>query len=229
MWGRNNTFVFNNPFWVVPAVSSTTVVEVPVWLDYSRPLPAPVGDFVAVGDLVGDEFDDLSDSPPPDPAAVEAIQLFDQARTAFQARDFKRALELIDESIALSPSDATLHEFRALCLFALKDFQQAAGTIYAVLAAGPGWNWETLVSLYASVSVYTEQLRALESHVRANPDDAAATFLLAYHYITMGHLESAVKQLEQVTRLLPDDQLSAQLLEAFRQAGADSTAPLPAP
>jgi cytochrome c-type biogenesis protein CcmH/NrfG len=113
-------------------------------------------------------------------------------------------------------------------LFALGDFQQAAGTIYAVLAAGPGWNWETLVSLYDNVATYTGQLRALETHVRDNPEDAAATFLLAYHYITMGHLENAVKKLEQVTRLLPDDQLSAQLLEAFQQVATESAAPAPA-
>ena len=35
------------------------------------------------------------------------------------------------------PGDAVLHEFRALCLFALGEYQQAASPLYAVLSVGP--------------------------------------------------------------------------------------------
>jgi thioredoxin-like negative regulator of GroEL len=162
-----------------------------------------------------------------DPLTQEAMELFDEAREFFKNSDYEVALQLADQAIELLPSDATLHEFRALCLFALKDYQQAAATVYAVLAAGPGWNWETLASLYRSTTTHTQQLRALEAYVRENPDDAAATFLLAYQYMTMGHLETAVTMWERVSRLLPEDQLTAQLLEAFRP---DVSAPAePAP
>jgi hypothetical protein len=37
----------------------------------------------------------------------------------------------------LLPSDATLHEFRGLTLFAQGNYKDAAATLYAVLAAGP--------------------------------------------------------------------------------------------
>jgi tetratricopeptide (TPR) repeat protein len=190
------------------------VVEVPVWRDYSAPLQAPPETFVE-----GEE------APPPDPEMNESMALFDDARDAFKNEDFTKALEFVDGAIALLPSDATLHEFRALCLFALKDYQQAAGTIYAVLAAGPGWNWETLASLYRSPTTHTQQLRALEAYVRENPEDAAAIFLLAYHYMTMGHLDAAVRMWERVARLLPEDELTAQLLEAFRPEIAEPAAP----
>jgi tetratricopeptide (TPR) repeat protein len=155
----------------------------------------------------------------------QAMALFDEARAAFKNEDFAAALARIDQAIDLLPSDATLHEFRALCLFAMNDYQQAAAAIYAVLAAGPGWNWETLASLYPNVDVYTRQLRALEAHVRENRDDSAAKFLLAYHYMTAGHLDAAVKMWEQVAQLLPEDQLTAQLLEAFRPAVAERLQP----
>lgn len=219
-WGRNQTFIFHNPFVVVPPVSTTTtVVEVPVFLDYSRPLPLPAEDLSAV------DFD--SDEPfvPEDETTEEAIDYFDDARAAFRRGDYDEALRYIDSAIELTPSDATLHEFRALSLFAMGDYQEAAATIYAVLAAGPGWNWETMASLYENPATHTEQLRALEAHVRENPEDSAAMFLLAYQYMTMGHLDAAVRQWERVAQLLPEDKLTAQLLEAFGPTTGDGAQP----
>jgi tetratricopeptide (TPR) repeat protein len=210
MLGGGDTFVFNNPFHVAPA--TTTIVHA----DYSQPIPAP------------QQLEDGEEAPPMDEATEEAIALFDKGREAFRAGDYKKALELADQSIERLPTDATLHEFRALALFAMKEFQQAAATIYAVLATGPGWNWETVSSLYANTETFTAQLRALEDYTRANPKDAAPAFLLAYHYLVMGHTNEAVKMLERVKQLLPDDPLVGQLLDAFRQdAPAAFTKPVP--
>jgi tetratricopeptide (TPR) repeat protein len=202
MLGGGDTFVFNNPFHVAPA--TTTIVQ----LDYSQPIPAPTPP------PEGEE------EPPMDEATEKAIALFDKGREAFRGGDHKRALALADEAIELLPTDATLHEFRALVLFAMKEFQQAAAVIYSVLATGPGWNWETLESLYANIETYTAQLRALEEYTRTNPKEAGPAFLLAYHYLTMGHLKEAVKMLERVYELLPEDPLTSQLLEAFREKKA---------
>jgi tetratricopeptide (TPR) repeat protein len=212
MFGRGTTVVFNNPFVVQPVVNTTKIVEVPVF-DYSQPIP--VSQASSSSETMFAE--DTDEPPPPDPEMERAMSLFDEARDAFKDGNYKEALRQVDRAIAFFPSDATLHEFRALCLFALKDYQEAAATMYAVLSAGPGWNWETLSSLYRSTSTYTQQLRALEGFKRENPDDAAAAFLLAYHYMTMGHLDSAVRVWERVAELLPESELTAQLLDAFQQ------------
>ena len=74
-----------------------------------------------------------------------------------------------DQVLKQTPDAAVVHEFRALCLFALKRYDEAAAVDYAVLTAGPGWNWSTLVGLYPDVDTYTNQLRALEAFVRTNP------------------------------------------------------------
>jgi len=203
MYGRDDSFRYSNPFYAAPAFVATTAV--PAGLDYSHEIEPPPADL--------EEYEGA----PPDEATQQAIAHFDAARSAFKQGDYDVALKRVDEAIGLLPSDATLHEFRGLVLFAQGEFQQAAATIYAVLAVGPGWSWETLVGLYADTSTYTEQLRALEGYVRANPTDAAAMFLLAYHYITMGHLTEAVTMLERVSKKLPDDQLTDQLLTALRQ------------
>src|SRR5262249_18533709 len=156
-----------------------------------------------------------------DPQTIEvadaAVEVFDRARDAFKDGDYKQALALTDQAIKELPTDATLHEFRALVLFAQKEYKSAAETLYAVLAAGPGWDWDTMKSLYADTATYREQLRALEAYQRDHPNAADASFVLAYHYMVLGHLNAAITQLENVVKLLPESQLSAKMLTALKE------------
>lgn len=110
-----------------------------------------------------------------------------------------------------------------LTLFALQRDDEAATALYAVLATGPGWDWATLIGLYVQPEIYTGQLRALESYVRQNPQSAAARFVVAYHYVTAGHLDAAIDQLKEVTRLQPKDLVATQLLRQLQQVMPGST------
>ena len=112
---------------------------------------------------------DTQAAPPPAEVADPAIAKFDSAREAFGSGDYAGALRLTDEALKVLPNDATLHEFRALVLFAVGKYDLAAGPLYAVLSVGPGWDWTTMAGLYPSIDVYTAQLRKLEAFVRANP------------------------------------------------------------
>ena len=127
------------------------------------------------------------------------------------------------------PNDATLHEFRALVLFAVGKYDLAAGPLYAVLSVGPGWDWTTMIGLYPSADVYTAQLRKLEAFVKANPRSTAGRFVLAYHYLTQGHTDAAVAQLKQVVALAPQDTLSAQLVKQFSKPGSEPDTPTATP
>ncbi len=146
------------------------------------------------------------------------LQQHSAARDAFKAGDFQRALDLTDQVLKDTPNVPVVHEFRALCLFALKRFDEAAAVDYAVLSAGPGWNWSTLVGLYPDVDTYTNQLRALEASVRTNPSSPSTQFLLGYHYLVEGHQDAAASQFEKVTQLQPTDQLSASFVKALKKA-----------
>ena len=134
----------------------------------------------------------------------------------------------IMKAIRLLPSDATLHEFRAMTLFAQGRYKDAAATLYAVLAAGPGWGWDTMRGLYPDEDTYTRQLRALEEYVRKDPKSGEAHFVLAYQYLVLGVKDEAVKQLREVVRLQPQDQLSAALLKALTTPEKEAPAPAPA-
>ncbi|HEY1064958.1 MAG TPA: tetratricopeptide repeat protein [Pirellulales bacterium] len=155
----------------------------------------------------------------PNAASKDALsQAFDAAREAFYNGAYEDSLKLTNQALALAPRDAAINEFRSLVLFALGRYQESAATIHAVLAVGPGWDWTTLSSLYPKQSVYVDQRRKLEAAVTADPKAADVRFLLAYHYITAGNIDSAVPLLEQVTKLQPKDQLAADLYKMYAPA-----------
>jgi len=194
-------YPYYNPYYV-------PVVNQPIVYNYSTPIPVATQDpGVAVADTAADE-------PPPVPQSDNPD--FDAAREAFKVGDYGAALASVDAAIAKVSTDAVLHEFRALVLFAMQNFQQAAGVIHSLLAVGPGWDWTTMSSLYADPDIYTQQLRVLEDYTLAHPKAADAHFLLAYHYTICSHSDAAAAQLQQVVRLMPSDRLAGELLQMIQ-------------
>ena len=154
---------------------------------------------------------DTTGAPASESVVDPAMATFDAARASFKQGNYDQALAQTDQALKSVPSDTAMHEFRALCLFALKRYDEAAATLYAVLSVGPGWDWATLVGLYPDVEVYTAQLRALEAYCDANLTSAPARFVLGYHYLTQGHTQAAETVFKQVVAILPTDTLSAKL------------------
>ena len=174
----------------------------------------------------------IAPSTAPVPSGTLPLQtVLNVSVAAFKQNQFDRALEEVNRGIEQHPGEAVLHEFRALILFAKGDYQQAAATLHAVLAVGPGWDWNTLISVYSSASVYSTQFRALEGFVKQKPDDGAARFLLAYHYLTGGHRDAAARMLRRVVELVPNDRVAAELLKSLTSEKAElpQLAALPTP
>lgn len=166
---------------------------------------------------------------PPQPSVTDqAGAEFDAAREAFKAGDYDKALVQIDQAIRELPNETVLHEFRGVTLFALTRYTDAASPLYAVLAVGPGWDWNTFIGLYPDVSIYTGQLRGLESYCRTNPNSAAARFVLAYLYMTQGSTSAAVQALKRVVALQPEDTISAQLIKRLDPSYSPPKATAPA-
>lgn len=199
---------YYNPYYVV---TPTTIVY-----DYAQPIPVAYNTQVVSVD-------------PNEGATTD--QILASAIAAFKLNDYDQALDIVNSGITRNSDDAVLHEFRSLVLFAKGDYQQSAATIHSVLAVGPGWNWTTLSGMYSDVGIYTLQLRALEAAVKANPDDAASRFLLAYHYMSDGYPDAATTQFQRVVALVPNDQVSANLLKMLtaQQPPAAANAPQATP
>lgn len=206
---------YSNPFYTEPYV-----IEGGAPLDYSQPVQ--VVQYVDQGAAAPAATEAAAPT-----VSDDAVRNFEGARAAFFNGDYPQAMEYVNKSLAKMPNDPALHEFRALVLFAQKQFKESAGTIYAVLAVGPGWDWTTLVGLYPNVSVYTEQLRALEAFSKTNPGSADGRFLLGYHYMTMGHNDAARKQFEAMLKILPGDNVATQLVQALSPKDAEKVAAAP--
>jgi tetratricopeptide (TPR) repeat protein len=166
----------------------------------------------------------------PPGVSPEAVAKFDQARAVFVEGNYKESLKLTDEALAKMPRDAALHEFRALVLFALTRYAEAAAAIHPVLDVGPGWDWKTMSSLYPSIDTYTTQLRALEE-ARNKNKTADLFFLTGYHYLTLGHPDTALGEFQKALELQPKDAVTASLVATMspRDAKPSATPPGSAP
>jgi tetratricopeptide (TPR) repeat protein len=184
-------------------------------------------------------------APADDEAIARSTQksesLIRESQDAFKQKNYLVALELADKAIAESPGDGALHEYRALVLFALGKYGDAAGVLNPVLASGPGWDWSTMIALYDAQETYTDQLQKLEAYTEQKPDAADSHFLLGYHYMVCGHLDLATPQFDTAVRLMPNDSVSKELAELTRATakpgdtepaqtgGQAEEAPAPAP
>lgn len=198
-WAINRTawatgyYGYSNPYYV--QTNNT-------YYNYSQP--------IEVVETYPETSDDGTAVPPDVPE--EARTTFDTALQQFYDGNYQDALNSVNQAVKETPNDAAVHEFRALVLFALGQYDECAATLYAVLSVGPGWDWTTMSGLYPSVDVYTQQLRALEAYRNEHPQESAPRFVLAYQYLTQGHDDAAEAQLQKVVELNPQDSLSKNLL-----------------
>jgi tetratricopeptide (TPR) repeat protein len=203
-WTVGSTFAYDNPYYDASsyAPEGVTNYTVPQALDYSEPIPE-------TSDTEAENTDqDVVD---------DAMNHFNLARAYFKKGMYANATAEVEQALAELPGDRSMHEFLALSLFARGRYQAAAGALYAVLAGGPGMDWNTLAGLYPNTETYTAQLRRLADYVGKHPKDTSSRFLLAYHYLVLNDRDAALTELRTVTKLRPDDKLSAQLAQALAQ------------
>ncbi len=217
-WGLGNLIYntgyqsYKNPYPAPPVQSGNTTI-----INYNEPLSVSAGKMPP-----GDENTEKS-------AEEKSSAALDASRAAFKTGDYLTALKSVDEAIAAVPGDTAIHEYRALILFALGKYGEAAGVLNPVLASGPGWDWTTMTGLYPSQSVYTDQLRKLEDYARSKANDAAPHFLLGYHYMVCSHIEKAYAEFDTTVKLQPADSIAAQLRDLCKSSvspdGDDDAAP----
>ena len=215
-WADQSRNDFASGFmWGIAAWSMGNMVYNMGYKTYSNPYPAPPvqNTYITYAEPVSVA---AAANPPGDDAVADAAdtrsqEAMERSRTAFKNGDYMAASKAVDEAIAATPGDVTLHEYRALVFFALGKYSDAAGVLNPVLASGPGWGWDTMVGFYDSSSTYDAQLRKLEDYVKGTPDGADGHFLLGYHYLVCGHTEKSYEQFARTVELQPADSIARQL------------------
>ena len=211
-----------NPYY--SAVPAAVVAASPY--DYSQPV------FVDSSSASGQAAPVVEGTQPADDSqaaaqASPADVAVDEALAKFKAGDYAGALAGFDKALRLSPKDSVIHEVRALALFALGRYPEAAATLNSVLASAPGMDWTTVSNVYGSVDAYTGHLRKLEDFCRTHPDDAAAHFVLGYQYLVGGSSDMAAAALRVVIAKQPGDVVAKRLLDAIAPAAQDQAQPAP--
>ena len=213
LWGptiyQSGYYNYSNPY-----ATSPTIIEMQsgpqVVVDYTQPIPSePI---IINNTITGADSGEGENVPQLIEPDQMGLQAYEEARDLFYQGNYKAALAKANLALSSLSSDSTLHQFRALCLFATQEYRSAAAVINSVLSVGPGWDWTTLSSLYESTDTYETQLRNLEAFVSENPKAAFGHFLLAYQYITCGYNDEAIAELRETLKLEPSDTVAASLL-----------------
>ncbi|MFO1092406.1 MAG: tetratricopeptide repeat protein [Planctomycetaceae bacterium] len=231
-WGLNRlNYWFGYSNYYNPYYYQSYPVSDSVVIDYSQPLTVyEQAEYAQPAATAPTAAPPATTAPATEPSADPGMAAFEEGRTAFIAGNYDAALKGVNAALSYRPDDATLHEFRALIMFATGQYRDAAAGLNAVLAVGPGWDWTTLSGLYSNMETYTEQLRKLEDYTKQHPQASDARFVLAYHYITCGHTAAAAQQLQKVVAANPRDEVATQMLQMV--AGPDGlpgTTPAPPP
>jgi tetratricopeptide (TPR) repeat protein len=196
-------FAFDNPYYeepvVLPTVVESPAVTVQAVFNYSQPIEVPARD----KDVLDEDVE------------AQAGKLFGQARDAFRDGRPASALRFVDRALNLVPGDTLMHEFRALVFFAQRNYKDAAAILYAVLAKGPGWDWDTLAGFYPPGDSYTKQFTALEDYCKKHPKASEAYFLLGYHYLVLGEKDAAASAFAVSAKLEPKNKLAASLASSL--------------
>ncbi len=159
--------------------------------------------------------------------AQTGAMFFSQAENAFQAGKYRDSFRLANHAAIESPENPRAPELMSLSLFALGEYPAAAAQAHFALALGPPTDWASIFGYYGDVATYTKQLRALEKYSGDNPQSVEGHFLLGYHYLITGYTKPALKELQEVVKLAPNDKLTAALVKKY---GGDATpAQPPAP
>ncbi|QJE97228.1 tetratricopeptide repeat protein [Luteolibacter luteus] len=193
-------YTYENPYTPEPYTYGDTVIR------YEQPMSVTAAEY-PTGDEAASDL-----------AATRSAEALDRSRDSFLREDYLAALKEVDEAISYQPGDSAQHEYRALVLFALGKYDDAAGVLNPILASGPGWDRRTMIGLYRTEGAYLDQLAKLEAYVQASPGRPAPRFLLGYHYLVNGRLSDAEREFGEVTRLQPSDSIARQLRDLAKSS-----------
>jgi tetratricopeptide (TPR) repeat protein len=176
--------------------------ENPYVVDNSVGLPANNGDYAPPRDVT-------------EPQAASSEPFDQQGEDAFRARDYMAANRAWQHAVVDDPSNGALAMKLALALFAVGEYQEAAGATQRVLMLLPQEKWGQVVSdhkkLYANPKDYLDQLRSLSKAAADKPNDPALRFLLGFHYGYSGRVADALRELDKLVQLEPKDRLGSKL------------------
>ena len=156
-------------------------------------------------------------------------QFAKQGEEAFRAGDYDRAVRAWRHAIVEEPKNASALVMLAQSLFAMAQYDEAAGATQQAMMLLPEDHWLTTAtnskSLYRNTREYLEELSGLEKAVEKDPSDPALRFELGFQYALSDQQDLALLQLDKLIELVPEDQVGHKLrdLVAHKKMKASSS------
>jgi tetratricopeptide (TPR) repeat protein len=166
----------------------------------------------------------------PSPAQIaqqqtpDTEQYISTGEQAFGSGQYQTALRDWQHAMVDNPRNGGIMLMIAQAMFALGQYDQAAGAVQMGMQMLPEGEWGTVVKnytqIYPNVQNYTDQLKTLETARKTHPDDPALRFLLGYHFGYLGYPKHAARELDKALDLQPKDLGAQKLRDLFAtQAG----------
>ena len=138
-----------------------------------------------------------------------------QGEDALKARDYRSAVRAWRHAVVDEPKNGTTIMMLAEALFAAGYYDEAAAAAQQAMMLLPEEKWREAVSkfigFYADVQDYTDQLTKLEKAVEGYPNDPSLRFELGFQYANLNHLDLALRQLDKLLEMAPQDQIGRKL------------------
>jgi tetratricopeptide (TPR) repeat protein len=139
-----------------------------------------------------------------------------QGEVNFASGNYSAAVRDWRHALVDDPRNPGLVLLLGQALFQTGNYNEAAGAVQNALSVMPRDKWGVVVSnssqLYGDrIFDYGSRLRDLEAARQKKPDDPALRFLLGYHYTFLGHTAEAVRELDRLTQLAPQDSIAREL------------------
>jgi len=132
-----------------------------------------------------------------------------------KARDYRLAVRAWRHAVVDDPKNGTTVVMLAQALFATGEYDEAAAAAQRAMTLLPEEKWREAVSkfrgFYTNIQDYSDQLIKLEKAVEEYPNDPSLRFELGFQYAYSGHPDLALRQLDKLLELVPQDQVGREL------------------
>jgi hypothetical protein len=145
----------------------------------------------------------------------ESNEFVRRGEDALKARDYRSAVRAWRHAVVDDPKNGTTIMMLAEALFAAGYYDEAAAAAQQAMMLLPEEKWREAVSkfrgFYTDTQDYTDQLTKLEKAVEGYPNDPSLRFELGFQYANSNHLDLALRQLDKLLEMAPQDQVGREL------------------
>jgi hypothetical protein len=139
---------------------------------------------------------------------------FDQSQTAFRNGDYTNANRLAMHALLDEPDNGWLKLYASQCQMAVGNYVASAELLATGLETAPEDQWNSVVANFREFyhrNDYVTHIKALEDKVQKEDTSSWGKALLGYHYLFLGHPESAKKAFDDSLQINPKDPIAVRL------------------